>query len=109
MVQSTSDIRDPPGPAQLIPYIRISLITNGRKVLSDTLKTQVLNAQNTFFEAFHTFPLQKARVESTPSEMPAKLKSERALLVILTHHQNKKSIPYNRLKLLENYDWDLEI
>ena len=59
VIQSTSDIRDPPGPAQLIPYIRISLITGKRKIRSDTLRTQVLNAQNTLFEAFHTFPVRK--------------------------------------------------
>ena len=31
------------------------------------------------------------------------MKLEHALLVILMHHQNKKLIPHNRLKLIENY------
>ena len=40
----------------LYPNIRY----NRRKVRSDTLRTQVLNAQNTIFEAFHTFPFPKS-------------------------------------------------
>ena len=56
---------------------------------------QVLNAQDTLFEAFHTFSLENACKKSTPSEKSVKLKLERALLVILMHHQNKKLIPYN--------------
>ena len=53
--------------------------------------------------------LKKRAFRTALSEKPVKLKSERALLVISTHHQNKKSIPNNRLELLENYDWDFEI
>ena len=60
-------------------------------------------------QPFFTFPPQKARDKEVPSEKPAKVKLEHALLDILTHYQNKKLIPYNRLKLLENYDWNLEI
>ena len=45
------------------PLIRISLITDRRKVRFDIQvlkRMQVLNAQNTIFEAFLMFPLQKA-------------------------------------------------
>ena len=113
IIQSTSDTRDPAGPAQLIPYIRISLITDRRKVRSDILKNQVLNAQNTLLETFHTFSSRRKARPQESSRRKRALRKAREIEIrtrafgYFAHHQNEKLIPYNRLKLLENYDWEI--